>query len=94
MSIKENLKRDGISLDDLPPTNTRRWVIRRKAVVVDAVATGLITVEEACRRYSLSIEEFLSWQKAMETHGSRGLRATRVQYYRSTKNAPQGATAD
>jgi hypothetical protein len=28
--------------DDLPPPNTRRWVVRRKAAVVTAVRTGRI----------------------------------------------------
>ena len=67
---------------DLPPANTRRWVVRRKAPVVAGVQSGKITLEEACRRYSLSEEEFRSWQRAYERHGLPGLRATRVQQYR------------
>jgi hypothetical protein len=69
-------------MDDLPPPNTTRWVIRRKAAVVVAVRSGKITMEEALRRYQLSEEEFLSWQRAFETHGLAGLRTTRVQQYR------------
>ncbi len=71
-----------MTLADLPPTNTKRWVIRRKAEVVAGVRSGLLTLEEACKRYSLSIDEFLSWQRLMESHGVRGLRATRIQDYR------------
>lgn len=71
-----------LTLADLPPSNTKRWVIRRKAEVVAAVRGGLITLEDACRRYSLSVEEFLSWQKAIERNGLPGLRVTRVQQYR------------
>jgi hypothetical protein len=67
---------------DLPPPNTKRWVIRRKAEVVAGVRSGLISLEEACRRYKLSIEEFLSWQRLIESHGMAGLRATRLQEYR------------
>ena len=37
--------------DDLPPPSTKRWVVRRKAAVVMAVRAGVITLEEACRRY-------------------------------------------
>tara|TARA_Y100000590_G_C15547428_1_gene949541 strand:- start:490 stop:777 length:288 start_codon:yes stop_codon:yes gene_type:complete len=81
-----NIKKRSFSLDDLPPPNTRRWVIRRKAQVVKAVQSGLISMEEACEMYSLSKEEFSSWQKAMKIHGSRGLRATRIQYYRTPKS--------
>ena len=70
------------STDDLPPPNTKRWVVRRKAAVVAAVRVGRITMQEALRRYQLTEEEFLSWQRTFEAHGLPGLRATRVQQYR------------
>lgn len=72
-----------LTLSDLPPPNTRRWVIRRKAEVVAAVRGGLLTLEDACRRYTLTVEEFLGWQRAIDRHGLPGLRATRVQQYRN-----------
>jgi hypothetical protein len=65
-------------MGELPPANTKRWVVRRKAAVVDAVMSGKITFEEACRRYQLTEEEFLAWQHAYEEHGLLGLRATRL----------------
>lgn len=71
-----------LTLQDLPPPSTKRWVIRRKAEVVAAVRGGLLTLEEACNRYTLTVEEFLSWQKAIDQFGLPGLRATRVQQYR------------
>ncbi len=71
-----------ITLADLPKSNTKRWVIRRKAEVVAAVQGGLLTLEEACQRYSLSVEEFLSWQRAINQNGILGLRTTRLQKYR------------
>ena len=71
-----------ITMDDLPPPNTRRWVARRKATVVAAVRRGLITLDEACLRYTLSVEEYLSWERAIERHGLAGLRVTRLQDYR------------
>ena len=67
---------------ELPPPDTKRWVPRRKAVVVAAVLGGAISIEEVCRRYELSVEEFHAWQGAMETHGVPGLRVTRLQIYR------------
>ncbi|MEX2617793.1 MAG: DUF1153 domain-containing protein [Alphaproteobacteria bacterium] len=70
---------------DLPPANTKRWVVRRKAIVVFAVRAGLLTLEEACERYSLSVEEFISWQRLIESHGMRGLRTTRLQQYRKSR---------
>lgn len=73
-----------LTLNDLPSTNTQRWVIRRKAEVVAAVQGGLLTLEEACARYSLSVEEFLSWQQAINKNGLAGLRTTRTKKYRSS----------
>ncbi len=72
---------------DLPPPDTKRWVARRKAVVVNAVRSGAISLDEVCRRYELSPEEFLAWQRAIETHGVAGLRVTRLQIYRDTPPA-------
>ena len=80
-----------LTIADLPPRDTKRWVIRRKAEVVLAVRGGLLTLEEACARYKLSIEEFLSWQGAIERHGIRGLRTTRIQDYRGGENPAQAA---
>jgi hypothetical protein len=74
-----------VLLDELPPPDTKRWVIRRKATVVAAVRSGLLTLEEACQRYKLSIEEFLSWQRLIDSHGLAGLRVTRLQDYRGGK---------
>ena len=71
-----------LTLSDLPPPTTKRWVIRRKAEVVVAVRGGLLSLEDACKRYTLTVEEFLAWQRAIERHGLPGLRATRVQQYR------------
>ncbi|MDF2765019.1 MAG: hypothetical protein K0S81_2013 [Rhodospirillales bacterium] len=72
-----------LTIADLPPPETKRWVIRRKAEVVAAVRGGLLTLEEACERYSLSSEEFTSWQRLIDRHGVRGLRTTRLQEYRA-----------
>lgn len=72
-----------VSKKDLPSSNTKRWVARRKAQVVYAVQGGVIPLTEACERYSLSVEEFLSWQRAIEQNGLPGLRTTRIQQYRA-----------
>ncbi|MBI1208970.1 MAG: DUF1153 domain-containing protein [Azospirillum sp.] len=79
--------------DDLPPPDTKRWVMRRKAEVVAGVRCGLISLEEACRRYTLSVEEFLSWQRLIDSHGMRGLRATRLQDYRDNAARPDDPVA-
>ena len=73
---------DLLTLDTLPPADTRRWGVRRKAEVVAAVAGNLLTLDAACERYSLSLEEFISWQRAVDRSGMPGLRVTRIQHYR------------
>ena len=72
-----------LTIDSLPPPDTRRWVVRRKAEVVAAVNGGLLTVDEVCDRYSLSLEEFAGWQRAVDRSGMPGLRVTRIQHYKS-----------
>jgi hypothetical protein len=52
-----------LTITDLPaPGMKKRWVIRRKAEVVAAVCGGLLSLEEACSRYMLTVDELLSWQ--------------------------------
>ncbi len=71
-----------LTMADLPAPGTKRWVIRRKAEVVAAVRGGLLSLEEACTRYMLTVDEFLSWQLSIDQHGLAGLRTTRIQHYR------------
>jgi hypothetical protein len=70
-----------LTLGDLPPPDIKRWVIRRKAEVVAAVRGGLMSLEEACSRYALNPDEFLSWQYCIDRYGLAGLRTTRTQFY-------------
>ena len=79
-----------VSLESLPPPETKRWVIRRKAEVVAAVRAGLLSLEDACKRYTLSVEEFLSWQRLVDSHGLPGLRVTRLQDYRGAGRSRSG----
>lgn len=65
-----------MTLDDLPPSSTKRWVTRRKAQVVAAVRGGLLTMDQARSRYALSDEEFQEWQRGLERFGVSGLRIT------------------
>ncbi len=69
-------------VDDLPAPDTKRWHVHRKAQVVYAVRSGLVSVDDACRRYKLSAEEFASWQQLIKAHGLPGLRVTYGKRYR------------
>lgn len=67
---------------DLPPASTTRWVASRKAAVVRAVGSGLMSRESAIDTYRLSEDEFDSWETAVNQHGEAALRATALQRYR------------
>src|SRR5262249_2308442 len=71
-----------LTISDLPAVGTRRWVPRRKAEVLVAVRGGLLSLEEACIRYALTVEEFASWQNSVDRYGFPGLRSTCTQQYR------------
>ena len=64
-----------VMLNNLPPAHATRWDARSKAKVVAAVQAGILTIEEACTRYWLSLEEFASWQRALSAEGVEGLKA-------------------
>lgn len=72
-----------LGIDDLPSPDTRRWVVRRKAEVVAAVSGALLTIDEVLERYGLTLEEFASWERALDRSGVPGLRITRGQHYRN-----------
>jgi hypothetical protein len=78
---------------DLPgklPSNIKRWTSRRKAAVVTAVKSGVISREEVCSIYQLSEEELIAWERVFEMHGQPGLRAMTLQYYRGPGSTRRG----
>ena len=56
-----------ITRAQLPPRRLKRWRPKHKGLVVAAVRHGLLTFGEACKRYSLSTDEYLSWHDAART---------------------------
>lgn len=73
---------EALTLADLPPHDTTRWIVRRKAEVVAVVNGGLLSVHDVVERYGLTLEEFACWQRAVDRSGIQGLRVTRIQQYR------------
>src|SRR3954454_19992373 len=84
--VRRVLAPDGsvLTLADLPRPDAQRWVASRKAIVVAAVRGGLLSMSDACARYRLTTEEFLSWPTQVDRDGLQGLRTTRVQEYRGS----------
>lgn len=71
-----------VSLASLPPPDTKRWIIRRKALIVAALRQGLLSREQACERYNLSLHELESWEEMIDRQGLPGLRVTLLKQYR------------
>ena len=78
-----------VTLADLPPPGTTRWVVSRKAAVVAGVEAGLLSLDEALQRYGISLDEFMCWKRLLDDFGVKGLRVTRIKEYRA--QAPIGA---
>jgi len=47
----------------LPPPGLRHWKPHHKAMLVAAVRRGSMSLDEAFRRYSLSIDKYLCWYR-------------------------------
>jgi len=84
-----------LSLPDLPPPDTVRWVWRRKAIVVAAVGGGLLSLESACKRYRLTVDEFTAWKAGCARSGYNALKVKSIQSRRPRRaplhgDAPRG----
>jgi Protein of unknown function (DUF1153) len=66
----------------LPPPGTKRWTARYKAEIVMTVRSGLISLEDACSSYKLTVDELFSWQESYDRYGLRGLSNARLHLYR------------
>jgi hypothetical protein len=53
-----------ITLAQLPRRGLKRWSPRQKAMVVAAVQHGLLTFDEACKRYESYSKEYLLWHNS------------------------------
>lgn len=72
-----------LTIETLPPPGTTHWVVRRKAQVLAAINAGQLSMEQACERYDLSLDELMLWRRAVQRSGVKGLRVTRIQHYKS-----------
>ena len=64
---------------DLPPTGSRRWTMAYKAMVADAVRTGMISQAEANARYATSERELTRWIGLLD-QGIRAFRADNFEH--------------
>jgi hypothetical protein len=74
------------------PTAPARWVVGRKAEVLDAIRDGSLSLEDACALYTLTSDEITSWRVAYNRHGLEGLKVKNIQTYRACKDKLAGRT--
>ena len=72
----------------LPPPGSKRCTPDGKAAVVAAVRGRILTLDEACEQYELTVEEYLTWQHGIDLFGLAGLRVNGPQRHRSAKTYP------
>jgi len=77
-----------VGLVNLPPLKPIRWVMGRKAEVVSAVRTGAVSLDDVCKCYEISMDEFLAWKSKMERFGPKGLRIKDLQHSRAIMQRP------
>lgn len=82
--IARRLDGDPLTAADLPLPG-QRWTPRLKATLVLAIRAGIISLPAAIERYTLTHEEFLSWDQAFSGAGVSALRSTRIQQDRPTR---------
>lgn len=80
---------DVLTRRELPPSFRLRWTARRKAEVVIAVETGILSLDEACGRYIISPEEFAAWKNDYARKGMESLRCNALKRQRDA--AAEGA---
>ncbi len=68
-----------LSLSDLPPANTTRWVASTKAAVIRVYLAGLATRDDLIEKYALSSEEFEIWLNRYIDGGKQALKVTKIQ---------------
>ena len=69
------------------PKPRQRWTVRRKAAVVEAVRGGWIPIEEACELYSISVDEFLAWERDLDLTVSTVCAARAIEFIAIPKAA-------
>ncbi len=77
-SFFKDLSGDVVTIANLPPKNTRRWVLNRKYIVVMAVKVGMISLEECLARYEMTEGELQDWEDGLKKYGVKGLMATKA----------------
>jgi hypothetical protein len=66
----------------------KRWVPHRKAEIVAAVRNGYLTLDDALERYSLTIDEYMTWRHGLDLFGLAGLRVNEIQRRRRIEMQP------
>lgn len=80
-----DLRGDVVTPMDLPSPDTAHWTPNKKAIVVRAVRAGLISLEDALKRYHMEQSEFMLWEQGLKDGGADGLKSTHFQRRKRAK---------
>ena len=58
----------------LPPSG--RFSYRIKAAILDCIAAGKLSVEQACHHYAISTDELAQWREKLAVGGVGALKVT------------------
>ncbi len=67
-------------MPELPSPCTRRWTMRQKVAIIEAVHGGWVPIEEVCQLYTISVDDFIAWERDVDRFGIHGFRTTRHQF--------------
>jgi hypothetical protein len=74
---RRGYRRPSVVPSDLPPADAPAWSALSKTRALLAIRQGVITRQEAHRRYQLSTEELNAWESAFDRDGIAGLMVTK-----------------
>jgi hypothetical protein len=66
-----------------------RWTWRDKAAVIQAIRSGHLELRTALEASGISADEYLEWVRAYDEHGREGLKATKLQKFRTAERRPR-----
>ncbi len=87
LPVTRDLQGNVITVHNLPPPDTVRWNVNKKAIVVRAVEHRLISLEAVLARYRMTEGEFNAWKTGLASHGPTGLKSTKRQALRRSDYA-------
>jgi hypothetical protein len=66
-----------------------RWTWRDKVTVIADVRKGGVPLADVLEAWGITPEEYAEWERAFDEHGREGLKATKLQKFRTAERRPR-----